>query len=89
MIEAFQALEQAGARADPSTLSGGIWEALLTTAAGLSVAIPTVAALNWLEQMHDNFRSIMEDTMSRLFTGGERLGARQKDSTDDLLEALS
>ena len=74
MIEAFQALEQAGSRADPSVLSGGIWEALLTTAAGLSVAIPTVAALNWLEQAVDNLRVGIEDTTTRLFTGGENIG---------------
>ena len=46
MIEAFRALEQAGSQVDPSLLSGGIWEALLTTAAGLSVAIPALAAFH-------------------------------------------
>ena len=42
MIDAFQQMEMAGNNVNPSTLSGGIWEALLTTAVGLSVAIPTV-----------------------------------------------
>lgn len=50
MIAAFARLEAAGARVDPSILSGGIWEALLTTAIGLAVAMPTVAALNWFER---------------------------------------
>ncbi len=40
MIAAFQALQQAGGQTDPATLAGGIWEALLTTAAGMAVAIP-------------------------------------------------
>ncbi len=40
MIEAFQALQDSGARADPAALAGGIWEALLTTAAGMGLAIP-------------------------------------------------
>ena len=31
MISAFQQLQQAGNHADPGTLAGGIWEALLTT----------------------------------------------------------
>ncbi|MCH1412915.1 MAG: MotA/TolQ/ExbB proton channel family protein, partial [Rhodobacteraceae bacterium] len=35
MIEAFQALQDSGAQSDPSALAGGIWEALLTTAAGM------------------------------------------------------
>ena len=35
MIDAFQQMEMAGNNINPSTLSGGIWEALLTTAVGL------------------------------------------------------
>ena len=53
MIEAFRKLSEAGNKVDPSILSGGIWEALLTTAVGLAVAIPAVAALNWLERRVD------------------------------------
>lgn len=49
MISAFQALQDAGAQVDPSVLAGGIWVALLTTAAGLAVAMPTAACLSWLE----------------------------------------
>ena len=48
MIDAFQALEAAGSRVNPAILSGGIWVALLTTAAGLIVAIPAAAAHNVL-----------------------------------------
>lgn len=49
MIEAFQALQSAGSSVDPSLLAGGIWVALLTTAVGLAVAMPTSVALSWLE----------------------------------------
>lgn len=49
MIAAFQALETAGGAVDPSLLSGGIWVALLTTAAGLVVAIPATVAHGWFE----------------------------------------
>ena len=49
MIAAFQALQEAGAQVDPSILAGGIWVALLTTAVGLVVAMPTALALSWLE----------------------------------------
>ncbi|ATG45085.1 outer membrane transport energization protein ExbB [Phaeobacter piscinae] len=48
MIEAFQKLQSAGASVDPSLLAGGIWVALLTTAAGLAVAMPTSLVLSWL-----------------------------------------
>lgn len=60
MIEAFQQLEAAGSQVNPSVLSGGIWEALLTTAAGLSVAIPAIAALNWLERRVDRLAHEMD-----------------------------
>lgn len=49
MIEAFRALQAAGAQVDPSLLAGGIWVALLTTAAGLAVAMPAALALSWLD----------------------------------------
>lgn len=51
MVRAFQVIEQkAGAFApvNPGDLAGGIWEALITTVAGLSVAIPTYVAYNFL-----------------------------------------
>jgi len=50
MIAAFQAMEQAGSQIDPSVLSGGIWQALLTTAAGLIVAIPIAMAHQYFER---------------------------------------
>ncbi|MBO6899030.1 MAG: MotA/TolQ/ExbB proton channel family protein [Shimia sp.] len=49
MIEAFQSLQTAGASVDPSLLAGGIWVALVTTAVGLAVAMPTSMILSWLE----------------------------------------
>lgn len=72
MIEAFQALQQAGARADPAALAGGIWQALLTTAAGMAVAIPAAMALSWFEAVIDAARHDMEDLATRLFVAGAR-----------------
>lgn len=68
MIAAFQALQMAGARADPATLAGGIWEALLTTAAGMAVAIPAATALTWFESIIDQLRLDMEDAATQIFT---------------------
>ncbi|MBU2961789.1 MotA/TolQ/ExbB proton channel family protein [Citreicella sp. C3M06] len=53
MITAFQALQEAGSQVDPSLLAGGIWVALLTTAVGLAVAMPTQVLLSWLETRID------------------------------------
>ncbi|MCV2894255.1 MotA/TolQ/ExbB proton channel family protein [Lentibacter sp. XHP0401] len=49
MIEAFRSLQAAGSQVDPSLLAGGIWVALLTTAVGLAVAMPTSVVLSWFE----------------------------------------
>ncbi|MFT6532847.1 MAG: biopolymer transport protein ExbB [Limimaricola cinnabarinus] len=67
MIAAFQALQEAGSRADPAALAGGIWEALLTTAAGMAVAIPASMALTWFESVADRLRHEMEDAATRIF----------------------
>ncbi len=65
MISAFMRLEEAGSRVDPSILSGGIWEALLTTAFGLTVAIPAMAAFYYLEGEVDRVRATMKDATIR------------------------
>ncbi|MEM7058143.1 MAG: MotA/TolQ/ExbB proton channel family protein [Pseudomonadota bacterium] len=72
MIAAFQTLQAAGSRADPSALAGGIWEALLTTAAGMAVAIPASAALTWFESITDRLRHDMEDIATRIFARAGR-----------------
>lgn len=68
MIEAFRQMEAAGNQVNPAVLSGGIWEALLTTAVGLAVAIPVVAALNWLERRIERTAQSMDDMATRVFT---------------------
>lgn len=68
MIGAFQQLEASGNQVNPAVLSGGIWEALLTTAVGLAVAIPTVAALNWLERAVERVAHEMESAITGVFT---------------------
>lgn len=68
MISAFQALQTTGAQADPTILAGGIWEALLTTAAGMAVAIPAGVALVWLESLTDGVQADLEDAVTQVFT---------------------
>ncbi len=68
MIAAFQALEASGGAADPATLAGGIWEALMTTAAGMVVAIPASLALGLFEGIEERVRIDLEDLATRIFT---------------------
>lgn len=74
MIDAFKALQLAGTNADPGVLAGGIWQALLTTAAGMGVAIPAAVAATWFEGVTDRVQAEMEDTATRIFTRGPAQG---------------
>jgi len=70
MIASFQALEGAGAQADPAVLAGGIWVALLTTAVGLAIAIPAALALTWFQGRIERERERIEDAATSVFTRG-------------------
>ncbi len=74
MIQAFMQLEAAGVRIDVTMLAGGIWEALITTAFGLAVAIPALAAVNWLEGIVERVRQDMGDAVTRTLASMRRAG---------------
>jgi biopolymer transport protein ExbB len=61
MVETFRVLEAMGA-ASPRAMSGGIGQALLTTQAGLLVALPGLFGGAWLEKgerrLHDDLERI-------------------------------
>lgn len=63
MVRAFQIIQEKSVSfnpVSPGDLAGGIWEALLTTVAGLIVAIPTVVAYNYLVNKVEEFVLEME-----------------------------
>lgn len=49
MIEAFHAIAFSGAMGDPALLAGGISKALVNTAAGLSVALPSLLVYHFFK----------------------------------------
>ena len=66
-------VDEVGARGqvNPGSLANGIWEALITTAAGLSVAIPTYIAFRYLESRIDRVALDMEAYSASLIDGLE------------------
>ncbi len=66
MIRAFIKIQEFGGIVDATVLAGGIWEALITTAAGLSVAIPTVVFYHYFEGKVDNMAMQMKDAALEL-----------------------
>lgn len=85
MVRAFAKLGEAGSRVDPSMLAGGIWEALLTTVAGLVVAIPAIAAYYIIDGIIEKVRSNMRDVTVQIlaledtFLKNETEQQRQRD----------
>lgn len=69
MVELFMSLQGSGMSAvDATLLASGIWKALLTTAAGLIVAVPTLAAYSFLNSRTDHFRLLLRDSIERVIT---------------------
>jgi biopolymer transport protein ExbB len=66
MIEAFAQVEQLGASVDASLLAGGIWQALLTTAYGLILAIPALSVAYVLQNRADRVRELMGAAVTEL-----------------------
>jgi biopolymer transport protein ExbB len=64
MIRAFMVIEGQGSNVSPALLAGGIWEALLTTAAGLTVAIPCLMFHNLFQGRIER----VEGELSRMAT---------------------
>lgn len=67
MIQSFQELSAAEGAANASLLAGGIWQALLTTAVGLFVAIPAAVAANMLSARVDRAAEQIEAAVGHLF----------------------
>ncbi|MGQ0834438.1 MAG: MotA/TolQ/ExbB proton channel family protein [Gammaproteobacteria bacterium] len=80
IIKAFNAI-QAGGMGDPRALSGGIAEALITTAAGLVVAIPALIAYRYLRGKVDRIVIAMEKDAIRLADAVESAAHRERDAT--------
>lgn len=61
MIKAFMVIQQTGGKVNAAVLAGGIWEAMLTTALGLAVALPTMVAYSYLTARVDKFEAQIQD----------------------------
>lgn len=61
MMAAFMKIQELGGDVDASVLAGGIWEALITTAAGLTVAIPVMVIYHFFEGKIDSYYTQMKE----------------------------
>ena len=64
MIKIFTRFTEAGG--NPMILAGGIWEALITTAAGLTVAIPSLIIYRFLNYKADERLADLEFVLEKV-----------------------
>ncbi|MBC2717530.1 MAG: MotA/TolQ/ExbB proton channel family protein [Desulfobacteraceae bacterium] len=68
MIKAFMVIQQMGGKVNAAVLAGGIWEAMLTTALGLAVALPTMVAHSYLFARVDKYEARLNAGAVRFIT---------------------
>ena len=60
MIKAFMVIQEMGGKVNAAVLAGGIWEAMLTTALGLAVALPAMVAHSYLIGQVDRYEARLQ-----------------------------
>lgn len=74
MIKAFMVIQEMGGKVNAVVLAGGIWEAMITTAFGLIVALPAMAAHAYLagrvDRFHDRLESRAVSLVKAISNGG-------------------
>ena len=79
MIKAFMVIQEMGGKVNAAVLAGGIWEAMLTTALGLCVALPVMVAHGYLGNRMDAYEArLQHGTILFIKALGYRQMERQK-----------
>lgn len=93
MMDAFGAMAATEGRANASQLSGGIYEALTTTAAGLIVAIPFAALAAWIEFRLRKLNNLVNATLVTILAPAielpETIELQEEGQIDDAEDALA
>lgn len=91
MIEAFQTVAVSGeALGKTEMLAGGIYEAMITTAAGLIVAIPVLIFYHWISGVVDKRALDLDESVSELrdrLVGGPARSSEKSASVSNAAEA--
>lgn len=66
MIRAFMKIEYLKGTANVSEIAGGVWEALITTAAGLFVAIPAIFFYHYFDVKINNILSSIKEVTAEV-----------------------
>ena len=87
LVAAFMAVGERGGQVDAGVLASGIWQALLTTIAGLVVAIPAMLAGDWFESRVDEVEFTIREAATQLMTARTNDGGHGQEDSDDPADA--
>lgn len=87
MIVAFQGVGDSAGGADTALLAAGIWEALLTTAFGLAVALPFSILAAVFNNAVDDVRDMVEDALSEIMVRSQTANQNTSQNTNQSGEA--
>jgi len=76
-LQIFSELQASGSQANMEQLAGGVWKALVSTAAGIAVAIPCYAAYNYLVGRVNSIVLDMEKAASEIVNIVTENGGKQ------------
>lgn len=71
MISTFSEIANAQAGINMNQLAGGIWQALITTAAGLFIAIPALFFLHYFQTRTDNVATALSEAANAIISAEE------------------
>jgi len=74
LIRVFIRIEALSSMVNPSELAGGIWEALLTTAVGLVIAIPALIAFGYFKSSLQRYEHELHLLLTRVIDDFRRRG---------------
>ncbi len=75
MIEAFQRIQDLAGQVNPAILAGGIWEALITTAVGMTVAIPALVGALYFNSRIKSLEIYLHGALTRILKQSRPGGA--------------
>lgn len=88
MIKSFGALAEVGL-GNPKAVAAGISEALITTAYGLSIALPVQAAFNYFTSRVSSFALDMETSSAMLLEAFNEIEDKPQESAEPLAEGVA
>lgn len=89
MVQAFNKVAEHTGQVEPSILAGGIWVALLTTAAGLTVAIPSSIMLHLFDQKIAGIAASLSEYGQKLLHLLDEAPCQPSNFGDDELKEVS